>query len=390
MRISDRYIGKQVLFGTLFAIAVLSLVLVLGNLFREIRPLLVEQHAPLGLIGRFLLNVLPFSLIFTIPWGFLSALLLVFGRMSSEQELTGFRVAGLSLTRLAAPVFLIAAILSAVCLWLNVRVAPNARATMDDLIYQEFLRDPRALLDPGAAQGRFSNQKVFIEGREGDELVGFHLYQTHNSNDPNSPQPAYIHSGRVGLHVDQVKKEFRLTLDDAFIESHKSDGSVDHAFAGEAKYWYLGFSDSKPKRLKPSAMSNDQLRSAAAESLQLYKKSMEDKKSVEDKKGSKGQKGKKDQKDKSREYRSEITKRYSFSFACLAFAFIAIPLGITTRRRDNSSGLVLSLLIGAGYFLATSLADQFRSDTMITAALWLPNVICVVVGVILFRRARFR
>jgi len=365
MRISDRYIGKQVLFGTFFAIAVLSLVLVLGNLFREIRPLLVEQRAPLGLIGRFLLNVLPFSLIFTIPWGFLSALLLVFGRMSSEQELTGFRVAGLSLTRLAAPVFLIAAVFSAVCLWLNVRVAPNARATMNDLLYQEFLRDPRALLDPGAVQSRFSNQKVFIEGREGDELVGFHLYQTRKSSDPNGPQPAYIHSGRVGLHVDQVKKEFRLTLDDAFIESHKNDGSVDHAFAGEAKYWYLGFSDSKPKRLKPSAMSNDQLRQAVADPL-LSKKS------------------------KRREYRSEITKRYSFSFACLAFAFIAIPLGITTRRRDNSSGLVLSLLIGAGYFLATSLADQFRSDTMVTVALWLPNVICVVVGVILFRRARFR
>lgn len=366
MRISDRYIGKQVLFGTLFAIAVLSLVLVLGNLFREIRPLLVEQHAPLGLIGRFLLNVLPFSLIFTIPWGFLSALLLVFGRMSSEQELTGFRVAGLSLTRLAAPVFVIAAILSAVCLWLNVRVAPNARATMADLLYQEFLRDPRALLDPGAVQSRFSNQKVFIEGREDDELVGFHLYQTHKPDDPDGPQPAYIHSGRVGLHVDQVKKEFRLTLDDAFIESHKSDGSVDHAFAGEAKYWYLGFSDSRPRRLKPSAMSNDQLRQAIAEDPQVSKKS------------------------KRREYRSEITKRYSFSFACLAFAFIAIPLGITTRRRDNSSGLVLSLLIGAGYFLATSLADQFRGDTMITAALWLPNIICVVVGVILFRRARFR
>jgi len=365
MRISDRYIGKQVLFGTLFAIAILSLVLVLGNLFREIRPLLVEQHAPLGLIGRFLLNVLPFSLIFTIPWGFLSALLLVFGRMSSEQELTGFRVAGLSLTRLAAPVFVIAALLSAVCLWLNVRVAPSSRANMADLLYQEFLRDPRALLDPGAVQSRFSNQKVFIEGREGDELVGFHLYQTRKANDPEGPQPAYIHSGRVGLHVDQVKKEFRLTLDDAFIESHKSDGSVDQAFAGEAKYWYLGFSDSRPKRLKPSAMSNDQLRSAISDP-QPPKKS------------------------KLREYRAELTKRYSFSFACLAFAFIAIPLGITTRRRDNSSGLILSLLIGAGYFLATSLADQFRSDTLVTAALWLPNVLCVVIGVILFRRARFR
>ena len=53
-------------------------------------------------------------------------------------------------------------------------------------------------------------------------------------------------------------------------------------------------------------------------------------------------------------------------------------------------GLVLSLLIGAGYFLCSFVADQFRQEALVTAALWLPNVICIVLGVILFRRARFR
>jgi lipopolysaccharide export LptBFGC system permease protein LptF len=86
MRISDIYIGRQVLLGTLTAVLVLSLVLVLGNLFKQIHPLLVDQKAPLSLVLRFVLNVLPFSLMFTVPWGFLSAVLLVFGRMSSDQE----------------------------------------------------------------------------------------------------------------------------------------------------------------------------------------------------------------------------------------------------------------------------------------------------------------
>jgi lipopolysaccharide export system permease protein len=365
MRISDRYIGKQVLFGTVFAIVVLSLVLVLGNLFREIRPLLVEQRAPLGLIGRFLLNVLPFSLIFTIPWGFLASLLLVFGRMSSDQELTGFRVAGLSLTRLAAPVFAIALALSGVCLWLNLEVAPKARDSMQNLLYEEFLRDPRSLLDPGAVQSRFSNQKVFIEGRDGDALIGFHLYQTRRPNDPDAPAAAYVHAGRVDLLVDKAKKEFRLTLDDAFIESEKEDGSVDQAFAGEAKYWYLGFSNSRPKKPRASAMSNDEIRRFAAEDPRLTPA-------------------------KRIEWRSEITKRYSFSFACVAFAFIAVPLGLKSRRKDNSMGLILSLLIGAGYFLCSFVADQFRQEALVTAALWMPNAICIVLGVILFRRARFR
>ncbi|MGB1129239.1 MAG: hypothetical protein ACPG4K_04255, partial [Haloferula sp.] len=77
MRISDRYIGRNIISGTFFAILLLSLLLVLGNLFKEIRPLLVEVGAPISVLGEFVLSVLPVSLIFTIPWGFLSAVLLV-------------------------------------------------------------------------------------------------------------------------------------------------------------------------------------------------------------------------------------------------------------------------------------------------------------------------
>ena len=107
MRISDRYIGKQVLLGTLYAVVVLGIVLVLGNLFQQIRPLLVDQKAPLSLVLRFVMAVLPLSLMYTVPWGFLSAVLLVFGKLSSNQEITSFRVAGMSLARLSAPVFVI-------------------------------------------------------------------------------------------------------------------------------------------------------------------------------------------------------------------------------------------------------------------------------------------
>jgi len=364
MRISDRYIGKQVLFGTLSAIVVLSLVLVLGSLFREIRPLLVEQHIPLALVGQFALNILPFSLMFTIPWGFLSAVLLVFGRLSSDQELTSFRVAGISLPRIAAPVFVVALALSALCLWLNVSIAPRAKASLETILYREVMRDPRALLDPGAVQSRFKNQKVFIEGRDGDALIGFHMYQTRKPNDPDAPPPAYVHAGRVELLVDQEKQQFRLTLDQAFIESPKDDGTYDRAIAGEAKYWFLSFLDSRPKKPKPAAMTNQEI----VEFSHDPRLNENGRVAV----------------------RSEITRRYAYSMACLAFAFVGVPLGIKSRRRDTSSGLVLSILVAAGYFLSTMLADQFHTDATVTAALWTPNVLCILLGLWLFRRSRFK
>ena len=128
--ISDRYIGKQVLLGTIYAVVVLCMVLMLGKMYQEIQPLLVDQKAPLSLLVRFILSVLPASLMYTLPWGFLSAVLLVFGRMSSHNEITCFRVSGMSLTRLAAPVFIVGALLSSICLWLNVDFVPRLRGML--------------------------------------------------------------------------------------------------------------------------------------------------------------------------------------------------------------------------------------------------------------------
>lgn len=365
MRISDRYIGKQVLLGTLFAILVLSVVLVLGSLFREIRPLLVEQHIPLAIVGQFAINILPVSLMFTIPWGFLSAVLMVFGRLSSDQELTGFRVAGISLPRIAAPVFVVALLLCGLSVWMNISIAPMAKASMENILYREVMRDPRALLDPGAVQSRFKNQKVFIEGKDGDALVGFHMYQTRKVNDPDAPPPAYVHAGRVELMVDQVEQQFKLTLDNTFIESPKEDGTFDRAIAGQAQYWFLSFSDSRPKKPKPAAMTNDEILKFANEDPRLSEKARVS-------------------------VRSEITRRYAYSMACLAFAFVGVPLGIKSRRRDTSGGLVLSILIAAGYFLGSMLADQFQTDASVTAAIWTPNIVLVLLGLWLFRRSRFK
>ena len=87
-------------------------------------------------------------------------------------------------------------------------------------------------------------------------------------------------------------------------------------------------------------------------------------------------------------YEKEIHRRYASSFACLAFAFIGIPLGIKARRKDTSSGLILSLLIGVAYFICGMLGG--KSHTGVQLAAWAPNVVSVLLGLMLLRRARFR
>ena len=78
--------------------------------------------------------------------------------------------------------------------------------------------------------------------------------------------------------------------------------------------------------------------------------------------------------------------------ACLSFAMIGIPLGISARRRETSNGLLISLFVAAAYFGLLIFAQQIEDAPLplILSILWLPNVLCFIIGIWLFRRASFR
>src|SRR5467141_2511293 len=108
MKLIDRFVSRELLVNVFFAIVVLSFVLVLGNIFRKLLPLLVNHDLPVEYLVGFVAYVLPFSLIFTIPWGLLTAVLLVFGRLSADNELTALRSNGVSIGRICVPLVFIA------------------------------------------------------------------------------------------------------------------------------------------------------------------------------------------------------------------------------------------------------------------------------------------
>jgi lipopolysaccharide export system permease protein len=119
MKIIDRYVGRGVVVTTLYGLFVLSLVLVLGNIFKELLDLMINREVPVKYLFLFMVYVLPFSFTFTVPWGFLTAVLLVFGRMSADNEMIALRACGTSLLRVCLPVLGVAVLLSLFTFWIN-------------------------------------------------------------------------------------------------------------------------------------------------------------------------------------------------------------------------------------------------------------------------------
>jgi lipopolysaccharide export system permease protein len=88
------------------------------------------------------------------------------------------------------------------------------------------------------------------------------------------------------------------------------------------------------------------------------------------------------------ESRTEINKRFSFPFSCLAFAMIGVPLGVTAHRRETSIGFAMGLIVAVAYFLFVILGDTLRASPSYHPELlvWFPNVLFGILGLVLFRR----
>ena len=67
MKLLDRYVSRQVLVSSIFGVGVLSVVLVLGRVFKDLLEMLVNHSVPLEFFLTFIAYILPFSLTFTIP-----------------------------------------------------------------------------------------------------------------------------------------------------------------------------------------------------------------------------------------------------------------------------------------------------------------------------------
>ena len=86
--------------------------------------------------------------------------------------------------------------------------------------------------------------------------------------------------------------------------------------------------------------------------------------------------------------RVEYHQRLSFSLACLVLSLAGISFGIVAQRRETSSGFVLSLAAGIGYFSLSMLGGMFSRKPDMAPHLWtwLPNVVFGIMGLMLFRR----
>lgn len=364
MKIIDRYVGLGVFMTTLFGVLVLSMVLVVGNIFKELLDLIINHDVPIETVLAFIAFVLPFSLTFTIPWGFLTALLLVFGRLSADNELIALRSNGVSIIRICAPVFAVALMLTGICFWINIEVAPRAEKEISNTIFRIATNNPIALFTADEVVDQFPDRRVYVGGKDGDKLKNILVFEIDSNNDITK----VIHAKNGVLTPDPENSRLLMKLYEARFEQRDQESPRELAKVRQGIIVEEGVFPISLEGFYKEYLSGRRLSSYTLSELSKF---------IAD--GADG---------RMTEAIVEFNKRFSTSLACLAFTLIAIPLGVTTHRKETSVGFALSLAIAFAYFFFIIMADTFRNNPAAhpSILIWIPNVLFLSLGSFLFWR----
>jgi len=370
------YVVRQMLTTLGMTVLVFTGLLLLGNILKEVMALLVQHQVPLFGVIQAVALLIPYALVFALPMGMLTATLLVFGRLSADQELTAVRAGGVSLLSLVGPVLGLGVLASGVAAYANIQLAPSARVGYKELLYELGVARPTAILVEGRYLTDFPGWTIYIGARRGEnEFSDVLLHETRQDQ-----LVRRIRARRAVVSVDAGMKQMIFRLFDAEVftrsGSRPTGGGVGDQPPGGDLDWGMAFFDEappvrldlagmQPQEGKPkfSEMTGGQLRAE----LDVCRQNGLDPTPV----------------------LVNLNRQVSFSFACLSFTLVGIPLGIRAHRRETSIGIAAALVLTAIYYSFIILGQSWETRPQMFPQLivWLPNFLFQGIGAWLLWRA---
>ena len=291
----------------------------------------IARGVSLGVIAQVFAANIPFILSFTIPMGSLTAVLLLFSRLSLDGEITAMKASGLTMWQIVCSPVMISILLSVFCVYLNSYAAPNSHFANRKILRNIGVDEPINLLEEGRFVRDFPGIMIYVGEKDGNEVSDVIVY---DSTEPGITRNVRAKSGKIT--GDKEKRILTVDLYDVHIDQPSKEDPMDISKGRQlnARHYpvKLDFSeiwdDENIKKKVPDMTMTELVRA-----IQHIRAAYPDL----------------DEQDLLRQKMKLVVsanERLALSLSCFAFTILGIPLGMRSKRKESSLGILISLLVG--------------------------------------------
>ena len=347
------FIGSFLLVEASFVL--LSLIFSLFELLGDI----VRNHAPMAMVGDYLLNLAP-SMIYSItPLSVLIAVLVTIGVFNRSSELTAMKATGTSLYRIIVPILLIAFGLSCVMFGFDQFYLPQANRAQESLRSEIKGKPPRTFLRP-------DREWLFGESTPGqpEHLFYYEFFDSANDRFANLTVLEFApHSFTLARRIFAADVEWSPQQHQwVFYRGWQ------RTFKGGAITSYSTFtSQIFPEIVEPPGyFKKEDLQSSEMTLTQLARYIHDLSESGFD----------------TVPLRVQLNKKIAYPLVTLVMAILAIPFALSAGRRGSLAGVAIAIAIAIAYWVTAGLFEAMGNVSTLPAALaaWSPDLLFGLVG----------
>jgi lipopolysaccharide export system permease protein len=422
MRTLSRYVLKEHLGPFVFSLAVLTFLFLMQNLI-EVLDMVIGKGVQVEIVLElFFLNI-AWMVALTVPMAVLVAVLMAFGRLSQDGEITALRASGQSPTRLLTPVLVAGVLIAAGLVYFNDRILPEFNYRLKNLTADINALRPALTLRPGVFLETVDGYTIHLD--EVDPVTshvrGVTIIQYLDFTPPDPPR--VIRADRGVMSLNQAEETLDLDLFDGTITEIRQGQSRIQSFAEMKTFMSVtgtllqrretgvrGDRELSIVDMKARAASRDTTRAVYARQLieqpvPFLERVVEGRPiDLVDAGQSLRTEGRvltahralqarletaERQRDfylrQHNRYWVEIHKKWSIPFACIAFVLIGIPLGVMSRRGGAVLSFGIALLFFVIYWVSLILGEDLADRNLMAPwfGMWLPNILVAGAGIYL-------
>jgi lipopolysaccharide export system permease protein len=358
--IIDRYVAREVLMPFAVDVGLLTFALVTGKLLK-LMDMVVNHGVSLGEVLGIIGYIMPAFLELTFPMAVLLGVLMGFGRMSSDQEMTAARACGVSLYRLAVPVLMVALCVYALSSYFAFSLRPWANSNLRNKLYELSQTRTSAGLKEKIFNSNFPGLVVYVDEMSDTDssLKGVMISDARDPHNQNT-----IIAKRGAILPDAQGKSITLRLYDGSIFGMEPADNSTHVTSfktydlGVNPEESLGVSDVDPDEMTYSALKAD---IAAARA-----------------------KGKPDY-----DAETELASKFTVPFATMLFALLGISLGLKPARGGHSERFGVSVALFFFYYSLMRVGETLAQRGKLNAfvAMSIPDIVFMALAFWFFYRS---